>query len=135
MQLTCEAAVKFLTSAAALLACGDSGRPWTLGPILTDRVVVDEVYDPKVGSGVFAIYAKVTATTPASEKRDYSILYMGEGQTLPSIGASCAITYRYDHLARLPGDTGKIVEWRGVDRFECNDGKHYPDGSPRYLMP
>jgi hypothetical protein len=97
--------------------------------------VVNEVHDPKVGSGFLAVYAQVTATMPGSERRTYSILYMGEGQTLPSIGDSCDITYRDGRLARLPGSADGSFVWRNVERFACNDGKHFPDGSPRYILP
>jgi hypothetical protein len=88
----------------------------------TDQVVVRHVIDPHVGSGIFAIFAKVSGTTePTRPRRDYFILYMGEGQTLPAVGLHCEISYRWGHRAE------SLTRGRIVERFSCNDGRHWPD--------
>ena len=116
--------VNAIAAGAILLSCGGFAPPWTTGPLLTDRVLVTDVVEPKVGSGVLAIFARVTATTAGRQPREYFILYMGQGQTLPLARARCDISYRF----------GRLAEWRSdgnlVERFTCNDGRHWPNGSP-----
>ena len=116
-----------------LLACGGARYPsWTWGPLHTDKIVVADVYDPKVGSGVLTIFAKVTATAGKRHKRDYSIRYMGVGQTLPAVGARCEITYRHGRLAEWLDSNLSPLRGRIVERFACNDGRYWPDGSPHH---
>jgi hypothetical protein len=120
-----------LAACGLLLTLAGAGSPWTWGPLHTDRIVVADVYDPKVGSGIIAWFAKVGGTTAGREKRDYFILYMGVGQTLPTIGSSCSIAYRHGRLAEWADRSGKPLEGRIVERFACDDGRYWPDGSPR----
>jgi hypothetical protein len=118
--------MKALAAVAMLLVQGVAS-PWVRGPLYTDKVVVRDVVDPKVGSGILAIFAKVTATGPERKGADYFILYMGAGQTLPSVGAGCEISYRYGRLAEW---TDRGVNNRLVESFACDDGRHWPDGTP-----
>ena len=128
--------IKALVAFAALLTCVGATSPYSWGPLFTDDVDVSEVIDPKVGSGILMIHARVTGmTVPGNDKRDYFILYMGLGQTLPTVGTRCRIDYRNGKVgdqvdAQLQPILGYIVE-----QFACSDGKHFPDGSPRYILP
>jgi hypothetical protein len=100
--------------------------------VLSDDVTVTEVFDPKVGSGLLMIFARVTGSTvPEQEKRDYFILYMGQGQTLPSVGTKCSIDYRQGRLGEQVDSNWRPLLGRTVERFACSDGRHWPDGTPR----
>jgi hypothetical protein len=94
------------------------------GPVRTDDVAIQSVVDPKVGSGILAIYAEVAGVTSQHDKRNYFILYMGPGQTLPAVGTRCSIDYR----------DGKLMDWGGsgsiAEHFACSDGRHWPHGTP-----
>jgi hypothetical protein len=123
--------MKALAACAVLIACGGASSPDTRGPLLSDDVTVSEVIDPKVGSGILMIFAKVTGlAAPEQEKRDYFILYMGPGQTLPAVGTKCSIDFRHGRLGEWVDSNLRPLLGRTVERFACSDGRHWPDGSP-----
>ena len=128
--------LKRFVASAMLLTCVGAASPYSWGPQLTDDVDVSEVFDPKVESGILMIHARVTGSTvPGNEKRDYFILYMGMGQTLPAVGTRCRIDYRNGKVGDQVDAQLRPIPGYIVDRFSCSDGKHYPDGSPRYILP
>ncbi|HEX5182430.1 MAG TPA: hypothetical protein VFW19_04665 [Allosphingosinicella sp.] len=115
-------------AAALLIGCAGADSPEPPGPPQTDRIVVRDVADPVIGSGFFAVYARVRGMSLSTRApRAYFILYGGEGQTLPAAGARCEISYRYRRLAegRLPPyapPTGLVAE-----HFACDDGRQWTD--------
>jgi len=116
--------------------CSGAASPYTWGPLLVDDVNVSEVVDPKVGSGILMIHARVTGSTvPGNEKRDYFVLYMGLGQTLPEVGTRCRIDYRNGKVGDQADAQRQPILGFIVEQFACSDGKHFPDGSPRYILP
>jgi hypothetical protein len=123
---------KAVVAVMAMLACGGASPFWTSGPLRTDQVTVNDVYDPHVWAGLRAPVAKVGATAVGGGKRDYFIPYMGPGQTLPAVGASCRISYRHGGLTGFT----RFTEWPDsgwiVNSFDCGDGRHWPDGTPFY---
>ena len=129
-------AVKRFAACALLPMCIGAASPYSWGPLLADDVDVSEVFDPKAGSGIFMIHARVSGSTvPGNEKRDYFILYMGMGQTLPAVGTRCRIDYRNGKVGDQVDAQLRPIPGYIVDRFSCSDGRHYPDGSPRYILP
>ena len=128
--------LRTLALGIVLIACVGASMPYSWGPVLTDDVDVSEVFDPKVGSGVFMVHARVTGSTvPGNEKRDYFVLYMGQGQTLPSVRTRCRIDYRNGRVGDRADSSGRPVLGLIVEHLSCSDGKHFPDGSPRYMRP
>jgi hypothetical protein len=111
-----------LLAVVPLIWAADSS--FASGPLRPDDVAIERVVDPKVGSGILAIYAEIAGTTSQHEERSYFILYMGPGQTLPVVGTRCSIDYR----------DGKLMDWgrkgRIVEHFACSDSRHWPDGTP-----
>jgi hypothetical protein len=67
---------------------------------LEDATVVQVSPRPAASSGVFAIYADFEVATPAGERLRMYVLWMGESQYLPDVGAVCTIRYRRQPLAR-----------------------------------
>jgi hypothetical protein len=110
---------------------GAAESTWAWGPLHTDDIAVETVVDPKIGSGILAIFAEVAGTTSEHEKRSYFILYMSAGQTLPAVGTRCTIDYRDGKLAGWGNADGSPRFGRIAERFVCSDSRHWSDGAAK----
>lgn len=106
---------------AALFACIVCGAPVVAGAQTTTvkgwKIV--ERYVPRVGSGVFHVWATFAAAS-GDKKLHFATTYFGEGQELPQVGQTCDIEFHSEDIQGLIGARDNV--WLGanvVDTVKC----------------